>query len=273
MASSGVYIQYILSCGCMPSRRLFHKFFNCWLYIQLALDTRKEVINIKKLLMLTLIPLILSLLAAPAMAKSIGPQKAVGKNPHIMPTPEGVEALLPSGSFNEWTANTSAWYMDFVHGLDASKAKGISHKALPLTIPDLMAVMMDPVVALEAENKWWYMSYEILVAMFIMENATWIDVLGNLTADANLGQKVVSVDNASLFSVVDEVLIVGLDYAVEVNVIDAIVDNNLTMTTDLQHTYTVGGMVIKSETAFEWASLWPQGIYVRFVNVGRAELE
>ena len=148
----------------------------------------------KKLLMFTLIPLVLSVMVAPTMA--IGPQKAE-KNPHIMITPEGVELLLPSGGFNEWTSDTEFWYMDFEHGLDASKAKGLIHKATTITLLDIMEAMTDPEAALEAENKWFYISYEVLVEMFI----------------------------------------------------------------------TLGGLT--PEEAEAMAAMWPEGIYVRFVNVGK----
>ena len=222
------------------------------------------MINIKKLLMLTLIPLVLSLLAAPAMAKSIGPQKAVGKNPHIMPTPEGVEALLPSGSFNEWTANTSAWYMDFVHGLDASKAK--IRNAMPLTMADLMELMTDPAAALEAENKWGYMSYDVLLTMFMVE---FPDNVTALIAYATAGQPNVTVADASLFSINDKVLITN-GTAMELNVIADKVDDTLTMENDLINDYMAGvSMVVKSPTAEAWAAMWPEGIYVRYVNVGK----
>ena len=120
-----------------------------------------------KLLMFTLIPLVLLVMVAPAVA--IGPQKAV-KNPNIMITPEGVELLLPSGGFNEWVADTEIWYMDFMHGLDASKAK--IPNALTLTIADIMELMTDPEAALEAENKWGYVSHDVLVELFILEGLT-----------------------------------------------------------------------------------------------------
>jgi len=126
----------------------------------------------KKLLMFTLMPLALLVMVVPAMAKPIGPQKAE-KNPNIMITPEGVELLLPSGGFNEWTADTDLWFMDFMHGLDASKAK--IPNALPLTIDDIIELMTVPEAALEAENKWGYVSYEVLVELFIMEGLDPVD--------------------------------------------------------------------------------------------------
>ena len=149
----------------------------------------------RKLLMFTLISLVLLVMVAPVMAKPIGPQKALGKNPHIVPTAEGVEALLPSGGFHSWTADTEFWYMDFVHGLDASKAK--IPNASPLTIEDIMELMTNETAALEVENKWGYVSYEVLVEIFI--------VLEGLTP----------------------------------------------------------------EEAEAMAAMWPEGIYIRFVNVGK----
>ena len=125
----------------------------------------------KKLLMFTLIPLVLFVMVAPVMAKpvtkSLGPQKALGKNPHVMSTPEGVEALLPSGGVHSWTNDTEVWCMDFMHALDASKAK--IPNALPLTIEYLMDLMINETAALEAENKWGYMSHDVLVQMLILE--------------------------------------------------------------------------------------------------------
>jgi len=158
----------------------------------------------KKLLKFTLIPLILLVMATPAMAKPIGPQKAVGKNPHIMPTAEGVELLLPSGGFNEWTSDTEFWYMDFTHGLDASKAK--IPNAMPLTMADIMELMINETVALEAENKWGYASYDVLVELFIVT----------------------------------------------------------LMAEDPTLTYEEA-----AEIAAQMAAMWPEGIYVRFVNVGK----
>jgi len=127
----------------------------------------------KRLLLFTLMPLVLLVMLVPAMAKPIGPQKAV-KNPNIMITPgEGVELMLPSGGFNEWVADTEVWYVDFMHGLDASKAK--IPNALPLTIDDIIELMTVPEAALEAENKWGYVSYEVLVDLFIMEGMDPVD--------------------------------------------------------------------------------------------------
>ena len=123
----------------------------------------------KSKLMAISVLLLLALMVAPVMAKPIGPQKAV-KNPNIMVTPEGAELLLPSGGFNEWTADTEIWYMDFVHGLDASKAK--IPNTFPLTMADIIEIMTDPEAALEVENKWGYISYDVLVELFIMEGLT-----------------------------------------------------------------------------------------------------
>jgi len=112
-------------------------------------------------------PLVLLVMVAPAMAKSIGPQKAVGKNRHIMPTAEGVEALLPSGGVHSWTNDTEFWYFDFMHMLNASKAK--IPNALNLMMTDIIEMMGNATAALEAENMWGYMSQAVLVDMFIME--------------------------------------------------------------------------------------------------------
>lgn len=120
----------------------------------------------RKVLILVMVLLVL-FVVAPVMA--IGPQKAV-KNPNIIITPEGAELLLPSGGFNEWTVDTEIWYMDFMHGLDASKAK--IPNAFPLTMADIMELMTDPEAALEVENKWGYVSHDVLVELFILEGLT-----------------------------------------------------------------------------------------------------
>ena len=104
------------------------------------------------------------------------------------------EFLLPSGGVHSWTADTEFWYIDFMHALDASKAK--IPNALPLTMADIIELMTDPAAALEAENKWGYMSYEVLVEMFILEG-------------------------------------------------------------------------LSPEEAIAMASMWPEGMYIRFVNVGK----
>jgi len=223
--------------------------------------------NKKKLLMLALIPLVLSVMGTPAMA--IGPQKAE-KNPNIMITPEGAELLLPSGGFHSWTADTELWYIDFEHGIDASKAKGLIHKAMPITIADLFELMTNPTAALEAENEWGYVSYDVLLTLFILEYPDNVTVL---IADAGAGQPNVTVVDASLFYEGDNVLIMTMTddtiVAIELNVIAAKVDNTLTMENDLINDYMAGSMVIKSPTAEVMAAMWPEGVYVRFVNVGK----
>jgi len=129
----------------------------------------------KKVLMFTSMLLVLLVIVAPAMAKPIGPQKAVGKNPHIPEaTPEGVEALLPSGGVHSWMADTELMAIDFMHCLDASKAKGLVHNAITIAVEELegwmMLIMFDPETALEAlGNKWFYLPYDTLVLMFTLE--------------------------------------------------------------------------------------------------------
>lgn len=113
--------------------------------------------------------LLLLCLVAPVIAKPIGPQKAVN-NPHIMITPEGVELVLPSGVVNEWMADTELGAIDFAHLLDASKAH--IPNAVPVTLEDLIALMMDPEAALEAENMWAYLSHDVLVDLFMLEGLT-----------------------------------------------------------------------------------------------------
>jgi hypothetical protein len=137
----------------------------------------------KKLLMLTLVSLVLPLMLTSAVAKSVGPQKAGEKNPNMEimppdigppPTAGGVEAFLPSGGIRSWSANTSEMPIDIIHGLDASRAKGLMKKAEVITPSGLeewmMMLILDPETALEnLKNKWFYFSYDTLVAMFMME--------------------------------------------------------------------------------------------------------
>ncbi len=137
----------------------------------------------KKLLMLTLTPLVLLMMLTPAMAKQIGPQKAGEKNPNMEvvppnpgppPTAGGVDASLPNGGIRSWSANTSEMPIDIIHGLDASRVKGLMNKAEVVTPSGLeewmMMLLMDPETALEnLKSKWFYFSYDTLVAMFMME--------------------------------------------------------------------------------------------------------
>jgi len=120
---------------------------------------------VKKVLM-TVVALLVLCVVAPVMARPIGPQKAV-KNPHISITPDGVELLLPNGGIHEWMANTKLSAIDFVHMLNASKVK--IPNAMPLNISDLIGLMTNPEAALEAENKWGYISHDVLVQLFILE--------------------------------------------------------------------------------------------------------
>jgi len=109
--------------------------------------------------------LFLALTIAPAMARSIGPQKAT-ENPHFIVTRPGtVEHLLPSDVANEWTNNTESSAIDLVHILDASKAK--IPDAIPLTLPDIIGLMTYPEAALQSENTWAYFSHDVFVQLYI----------------------------------------------------------------------------------------------------------
>jgi len=125
----------------------------------------------KKLLMLTLMPLVLLVMMAPTIAKPIGPQKVPQispeqwKNPHLTVTEEGATLLLPSGVENEWTADTGIGAMDFMHILNASKAK--IRKAMPLTFENLTTMFTDPDAALEVENKWGYIPQEVIFQLLM----------------------------------------------------------------------------------------------------------
>jgi len=216
----------------------------------------------KSRLMAISVFLLLALMIAPVMAKPIGPQKAV-KNPHITITLDGVELLLPSGGANEWMADTRLSAIDFVHMLDASKVD--IPRAMPITMEDLIELVSDPVAALEAENKWGHISYDVLLTLFIVEYPENVTVL---IVDAAAGQPIVTVVDASLFSIGDKVVITD-GIAIELNVIADKVDNTLTMENDLINDYMAGSIVVKSPKAEAMASMWPEGLYVRFVNVGK----
>ncbi len=114
--------------------------------------------------------LLAALMAVPVMGKSVGPQKAV-KNPHITIAPEeGVELLLPSGGVHEWMADTEVSAMDFMHALDASKAR--IPNAMVLSTLDLMGLMSDHEAALNVENKWGFVSYDVLVELMVLSGFT-----------------------------------------------------------------------------------------------------
>jgi len=144
-------------------------------------------------LMVPLVLVLAGLMSVPVMAKSIGPQNAEN-NPHITIAPEGVELLLPSGVVQEWMADTEVGAIDFMHCLDASKAH--IPNAMALSALDLIGLMTDPEAALEYENMWAYISYDVLVELLVLEGFT-------------------------------------------------------------------------EEEAEAMASMWPEGVYVRFVNVGK----
>jgi hypothetical protein len=138
-----------------------------------------------KKVLIPVLALLVLLMITPVLAKPIGPQKAGEKNPHVEIVPPdpgppatagGADAILPNGGTHTWMANTEEMPIDFMHGLDASKAKGLMNKAEEITLSGLEAWMMmllDPETALEAlKNKWFYFSYEALVALFMMEGYT-----------------------------------------------------------------------------------------------------
>jgi hypothetical protein len=226
----------------------------------------------KKLLMLTLIPLVLSVIVTPGMA--IGPQKAE-KNPNIIITPETIgvtagaaELILPSGGDHSWMADTSEMAIDFMNILDASKAKIPNEYTLDVMV--LMDLMTNPILALEYENKWGYMSYAVLLAVSVMEDPTQV-VYASGIAVATAGQAVVTVADASGFSDGDEVLISDSLWMVQEVGIIASVDtgnNELTLESSLQNTYASGTVFVPSETLLDSLSMWREGIYVKFVNVG-----
>lgn len=117
-------------------------------------------------LMVLSVFLVAALMAVPVTGKSIGPQKAE-KNPHIEPLDGGVELLLPSGGVHEWMNDTTVSAMDFIHALDASKAR--IPNAMVLSISNLTDLMTGPEAALEAENKWGFVSQDVLVDLMVLE--------------------------------------------------------------------------------------------------------
>jgi hypothetical protein len=118
-------------------------------------------------LLVPFVILLVSLMSVPVMARSVGPQNAVN-NPQIMIVPgEGVELLLPNGVVLEWLADTEVSAVDFMHILDASKAH--IPNAMVLSLDDLMVLTTDPEAALELENKWGFVSYQVMVELFMLE--------------------------------------------------------------------------------------------------------
>ncbi len=137
----------------------------------------------KKILMLALMPLMLSVMMTSAMAKPIGPQKGGEKNPNMVIVPPepgppassgGVDAYLPSGGLHSWMANTEEWPFDIMHCIIASKAKGLINTAVEISPSEIETwmwmMMLNPEIAVEAlKNKWFYWPYETLVALFMLE--------------------------------------------------------------------------------------------------------
>jgi len=108
--------------------------------------------------------LLLALMAVPVMAKPIGPTKAV-KNPNIIVHDGETVLLTPGGVQNEWR-DTGDGVFDFFHILNASKTE--LPRATTFTLDEMVALMKDPVAALEFENKWGYISQETLLALLIL---------------------------------------------------------------------------------------------------------
>lgn len=111
-----------------------------------------------KKVLVPVIALLVLCVAAPVTARPIGPHKAVN-NPHITITAEGVEFYLASGVGNGWTLDTDMGVMDSWHWKDKSKFE--INKATSLTVGDLVGIM--GMGDLTHENKWCYVSLEVLV--------------------------------------------------------------------------------------------------------------
>ena len=108
--------------------------------------------------------LVLSLLAGPAMARPIGPGNATN-NPNIIMHNGETVLLTPGGVQNEWR-DTEAGVFDFFHILNASKTE--LQRVTTFDLAEIVALLMDPVKALEFENKWGYMSQETLLGVLLL---------------------------------------------------------------------------------------------------------
>lgn len=113
----------------------------------------------KRLLMFTLIPLVLSVMVAPAVAKPIGPRgRAVENNPHLEIPAEGeLELILPSGVGRIWM-DTDLGVMDSSNWKNATKFK--IRKAVNLSVDDLANVFMGD---LTYENRWTHVELQVLL--------------------------------------------------------------------------------------------------------------
>lgn len=113
----------------------------------------------KKVLMFTLIPLVLSVMVAPAVAKPIGPRgRAVEKNRHLEIPEEGeLELILPSGVGHIWI-DTDFGVMDSSNWKNATKFK--IRKAVNLTVGELASMFMGDVTY---ENRWTYIELQVLL--------------------------------------------------------------------------------------------------------------
>ena len=229
--------------------------------------------------MIVSVLLLLALMVAPVMAKPIGPHNAAGRNPsehgaHIEVVPPdggssgGVDLFVPSVGAHSWMADTSEMGIDIMQILDASKAKIPNAYTLDVMV---LAMLMDPMVALEYENKWGYMSYAVLLTFSVIEDPTQVDYASDLTAVATAGQPVVEVMDASGFSIGDEVLISDPFWMVqEVGIVASVDTDNdeLTMESSLQNTYASGTVFVLSETLLDSLAMWREGVYLMIVNVG-----
>ena len=142
-----------------------HKPITIALSLCIISGMRKEVNQTKNKLTIISALLFLTLIIGSAMAKPIGPQKATNNPHYIVTRPGTVEHMLPSDVANEWTNNTEVSAIDFVHIIDASKAK--IPNATPLTLPDIVALMTNPEAAMESENTWAYFSHDTFVQLYM----------------------------------------------------------------------------------------------------------
>ncbi len=126
----------------------------------------------KSKLMKISVLLLLALMAAPVMAKPIGPRKSNNPRIEIDEVTGDVGFFLPNGGLHSWMLDTEWSAMDFMHVLNASRAKGLVNRASTITVDDLipwMEAIMNPETALEYENKWFYIPKDTLELMLTIE--------------------------------------------------------------------------------------------------------
>ena len=114
----------------------------------------------KKVLMLTLSLLAVTMLATPVLA--IGPKKTEGKNPHVQIHGFNTQMWLPSGVMNEWIENPAEPGPIVVTAKNAAKFQ--IKKAYVIDDPDPAMVGM----IFGMENQWVKLTQEALATFLEM---------------------------------------------------------------------------------------------------------